>query len=45
MSRIKLKWEGVYKPKTTKIISSIRARQLVGMGCLDYLAHIMDFKA
>ncbi|WMV32390.1 hypothetical protein MTR67_025775 [Solanum verrucosum] len=40
--REKLEWENVYKPKPTKIISSIRARKLVGQGCLDYLAHIRD---
>ncbi|KAH0683009.1 hypothetical protein KY290_021590 [Solanum tuberosum] len=34
--------EGVYKPKQAKIISSIRARKLVGQGCLAYLAHIRD---
>ncbi|WMV44912.1 hypothetical protein MTR67_038297, partial [Solanum verrucosum] len=34
--------EGVYKPKLAKIISSIRARKLVGQGCLAYLAHIRD---
>ncbi len=28
--REKLEWEGVYKPKQAKIISSIRARKLVG---------------
>ncbi|WMV09679.1 hypothetical protein MTR67_003064, partial [Solanum verrucosum] len=33
---------GVYKPKQAKIISSIRARKLVGQGCLAYLAHIGD---
>ncbi len=40
--REKLEWEGVYKPKQAKIISSIRARKLVGQGCLAYLAHIRD---
>ncbi|WMV18355.1 hypothetical protein MTR67_011740 [Solanum verrucosum] len=40
--REKLEWEGVYKPKQAKIISSIRARKLVGQGCLTYLAHIRD---
>ncbi|WMV45901.1 hypothetical protein MTR67_039286 [Solanum verrucosum] len=34
--------EGVYKPKQAKIISSIRARKLIGQGCLTYLAHIRD---
>ena len=38
----KLEWEGVYKPKRTKIISSIRAKKLIGQGCLAYLAHIKD---
>ncbi|WMV32386.1 hypothetical protein MTR67_025771 [Solanum verrucosum] len=40
--REKLEWEEVYKPKPAKIISSIRARKLVGQGCLAYLAHIWD---
>ncbi|WMV26604.1 hypothetical protein MTR67_019989 [Solanum verrucosum] len=40
--REKLEWEGVYKPKQAKIISSIRARKVVGQGCLAYLAHIRD---
>ncbi|XP_049394681.1 uncharacterized protein LOC125858968 [Solanum stenotomum] len=40
--RKKLEWEGVYKSKPTKIISSIRARKLVGQGYLAYLAHIRD---
>ncbi|KAH0669381.1 hypothetical protein KY285_023539 [Solanum tuberosum] len=40
--REKLEWEGVYKPKPAKVISSIRARKLVGQGCLVYLAHIRD---
>ncbi|WMV24114.1 hypothetical protein MTR67_017499 [Solanum verrucosum] len=40
--RERLEWEGVYKPKLAKIISSIRARKLVGHGCLAYLAHIWD---
>ena len=31
--REKLEWEGVYKPKQAKIISSIWARKLVGQGC------------
>ncbi|WMV57246.1 hypothetical protein MTR67_050631, partial [Solanum verrucosum] len=38
----KLEWEGVYKPKQNKIISSIRASNLVEQGCLAYLAHIRD---
>ncbi|WMV07946.1 hypothetical protein MTR67_001331 [Solanum verrucosum] len=38
----KLEWEGVYKSKQAKIISSIRARKLVEQGCLTYLAHILD---
>ncbi|WMV18706.1 hypothetical protein MTR67_012091 [Solanum verrucosum] len=40
--REKLEWEGVYKPKKAKIISSIRTMKLVGQGCLAYLAHIRD---
>jgi len=32
----------VYKPKQAKIITSIRANQLVKQGCLAYLAHIRD---
>ncbi|WMV45573.1 hypothetical protein MTR67_038958 [Solanum verrucosum] len=42
--REKLQWEGVYKPKPAKIISSIRDRKLAGQGCLAYLAHIRDVK-
>ncbi|WMV50634.1 hypothetical protein MTR67_044019, partial [Solanum verrucosum] len=38
----KLEWEGVYKPKQAKFISSIRPRKLVRKGCLAYLAHIRD---
>ncbi|WMV20169.1 hypothetical protein MTR67_013554 [Solanum verrucosum] len=38
----KLELESVYKPKQAKIISSIRARKLVGQGCLAYLDHIRD---
>ena len=34
----------MYKPKQAKIISSIRARKLVGQGCLAYVAHIRDVK-
>ncbi|WMV30435.1 hypothetical protein MTR67_023820, partial [Solanum verrucosum] len=40
--REKLEWEWVDKPKQANIISSIRARKLVGQGCLAYLAHIRD---
>ncbi|WMV59131.1 hypothetical protein MTR67_052516 [Solanum verrucosum] len=40
----KVEWEGVYKPKQPKIISSIRARKLVGQGCMTYLTHIRDVK-
>ena len=40
--RKNLEWEGVYKPKQLKIISSIRASKLVKHGCLTYLAHIRD---
>ncbi|WMV46853.1 hypothetical protein MTR67_040238 [Solanum verrucosum] len=43
--REKLEWEGVYKPKPPEIISFIRARKLVGEGCLAYLAHIRDVDA
>ncbi|WMV38729.1 hypothetical protein MTR67_032114 [Solanum verrucosum] len=42
LGREKLEWEGMYKPKQAKIISSIRARKLVGQSCLAYLAHIRD---
>ncbi|WMV40970.1 hypothetical protein MTR67_034355 [Solanum verrucosum] len=38
----KVRVEGVYKPKQAKIISSIRARKLVGQGCLAYLAYFWD---
>ena len=38
----KLEWEGVYKPMQTKVISSIRARELLWKSFLDYLAHIRD---
>ena len=41
-TRKKLKREGVYKPKQAKIISSIRARKLVGQSYLAYLTHIRD---
>ncbi|WMV49629.1 hypothetical protein MTR67_043014 [Solanum verrucosum] len=40
--REKLEWEGVYKPTSSKIISSVRARKLVGHSCLAYLAPIWD---
>ncbi|KAH0672114.1 hypothetical protein KY284_023201 [Solanum tuberosum] len=40
--REKLEWERVYKPEQTKIISSIRAKKLIGQSCLAYLAHIRD---
>ena len=30
LGREKLEWEGVYKPKLAKVISSIQARKLVG---------------
>ncbi|WMV23717.1 hypothetical protein MTR67_017102 [Solanum verrucosum] len=40
--REKLEWQGVYKPKRTKIISSIRVKKLIMQGCLAYLAHIRD---
>ncbi|WMV47551.1 hypothetical protein MTR67_040936 [Solanum verrucosum] len=43
-SREKLELEDVYKPKPAKIISSIRARKLVGQGCLAYLAYIQNVK-
>ncbi|WMV37260.1 hypothetical protein MTR67_030645 [Solanum verrucosum] len=38
--REKLEWEGVYKPKLAKIISSIRARKLVGQGCLAQIRDV-----
>ncbi|KAH0672776.1 hypothetical protein KY290_026933 [Solanum tuberosum] len=38
----KLEWEGMYKPKQAKIISSIRASKLVVQGCLAYSAYIRD---
>ena len=38
----KLQWEGVYKLKQTKIVSSIWARKLVGQSCFAYLVHIQD---
>ncbi|WMV57669.1 hypothetical protein MTR67_051054 [Solanum verrucosum] len=44
LGRENLEWEGVYKPKQAKIISFIRARKLVGQGCLAYLAHIRDME-
>ena len=44
MRREKLEWEGVYNPKQAKIISFIRARKLIGQGCLAYLAHIRDIE-
>ncbi|WMV45799.1 hypothetical protein MTR67_039184 [Solanum verrucosum] len=40
--REKLEWEGVYKPKQAKIISSIWASKLVEQGCLAYLAQVRD---
>ncbi|WMV14143.1 hypothetical protein MTR67_007528, partial [Solanum verrucosum] len=43
--KVKLEWEGVYKTKPAKVISFVRARKLVGLGCLAYLAHIRDVKA
>ncbi|WMV49939.1 hypothetical protein MTR67_043324 [Solanum verrucosum] len=42
LGREKLKWEAMYKPKRTKIISSIRAKKLIRQSCLAYLAHIRD---
>ncbi|WMV51285.1 hypothetical protein MTR67_044670 [Solanum verrucosum] len=42
--REKLEWDGVYKPKQTKIISSFRASKLVEQGCLTYLAYIRDIE-
>lgn len=41
----KLEWEGMYKPKPTKIISFIRAKKLVGKGCLAFLANLCDIIA
>ncbi|WMV14155.1 hypothetical protein MTR67_007540 [Solanum verrucosum] len=43
--KVKLEWEAVYKTKPAKVISFVRARKLVGIGCLAYLAHIRDVKA
>ncbi|WMV49430.1 hypothetical protein MTR67_042815 [Solanum verrucosum] len=40
MGRERLECEGVYKPKQAKIISSIRARKLVGQGCLAYIRDV-----
>ncbi|WMV49990.1 hypothetical protein MTR67_043375 [Solanum verrucosum] len=40
--RKKFEWEGVYKSKTLKIISFLRASKLVGQGCMVYLAHLRD---
>ncbi|WMV29212.1 hypothetical protein MTR67_022597, partial [Solanum verrucosum] len=42
LGREKLEWEGMYKPKQAKIISSIWASKLVEQGCLAYLAHVRD---
>ncbi|WMV24498.1 hypothetical protein MTR67_017883 [Solanum verrucosum] len=42
LGKEKLEWEGVYKPKQAKIISSIRDSKLVEQGCLTYLAHVSD---
>ncbi|WMV18340.1 hypothetical protein MTR67_011725 [Solanum verrucosum] len=42
LGREKLEWEGVYKPKQAKIISSIQARKLIEQACLAYLADIRD---
>jgi len=44
-SRERLGWEGAYMPKPAKIICFMRARKLVGQGCLAYLAHIWDVEA
>ncbi|WMV08141.1 hypothetical protein MTR67_001526 [Solanum verrucosum] len=44
LGREKLEWEGVYKSKHAKIISTIRARKLVGQCFLAYLVHIRDVK-
>ncbi|WMV50696.1 hypothetical protein MTR67_044081 [Solanum verrucosum] len=40
--RGRLEWEGVYRPKQAKIISSIQASKLVEQGCLASLAHFRD---
>ncbi|WMV54684.1 hypothetical protein MTR67_048069 [Solanum verrucosum] len=42
LGREKLEWEGVYKPKASKVISFIRDKKLVGQGCLAYFPHIQD---
>lgn len=40
-----LELEGMYKPKTVKIISFVQARKLVGNGSLAFLAYIWDVSA
>ncbi|WMV30354.1 hypothetical protein MTR67_023739 [Solanum verrucosum] len=37
-------WKGVHKPKLAKVIYFVRARKIVGQGCLAYLAHIWYFE-
>lgn len=37
-----LRWEGLYKPKPAKIISSIRARKMVWHSLLPYLNDIWN---
>lgn len=44
LGREKLEWEGMYKSKRTKIISSIRAKKFIGKGYLAYFAHTKDAK-
>lgn len=38
LGRERLEWEGVYKPKPAKVISFVRARKLVGQGCLAHFS-------
>ncbi|WMV32257.1 hypothetical protein MTR67_025642 [Solanum verrucosum] len=45
LSRDKLEWEGLYRPKPLNIISYIRVRRLVGTCCLAYLAHLQNVSA
>ncbi|KAH0764699.1 hypothetical protein KY285_000570 [Solanum tuberosum] len=41
----RLEWEGVYKPKPTKVISFVQSKKLVGQGCMGYLTHIQNVNA
>ena len=40
--REKLEWEGVDKPKQSKMIFSIWSSKLLEKGCLTYFSHIRD---